>query len=236
MSKLAGVAVIGLVALPSAVGRAATSSSCHATLTHAKLGSVVVAAGQACTVKQSTITGSVTVMKGGYFEADATQIHGSVTGLGAQTIFINTGSHLGGSVIGKGTRQVFVYNSTIGKAISARGFSSSAQICGTTLKHGDLTVNGGHREVLVGDPAAHCGANTLDAGSLTVKSNRTADFFAVISNWVKKGDMTVSQNTGGSKKLVKNNRGGGRLACSNNAKPFTGKPNGKWKSKTGQCK
>jgi hypothetical protein len=236
VSKLASIAVGMWMVLSSAVGLAATPSSCKTTLTGTKLGGIVVPAGKSCTIKRSTITGNVTVMKGAYFEADATQIHGTVTGLAAQTIFVKAGSRVDGSVIGKGTRQVLIYSSTIGQGISARGLSSSAQVCGATIKRGNLTISGGHQEVLIGDRAAHCAGNTLDAGSATVKSNRTSVFFGVISNRVRRGNLIVARNTGPSKKLVRHNVGGAHLSCSKNAKPFTGTPNGKWKHKAGQCR
>jgi hypothetical protein len=222
-----------LLSVSSAMG--AAPFSCNSKLNGVTLNDVVVPKNGVCVLKNSTVHGSVQVATGAYFQATGTKIHGDVNGNGAKTIFIDTASRVGGSVTADRTAQVLVYHATVGGSLTANRANNEVQICGTTVKNGDVAVKNGQSEVLIGDPTTNCGANTVRSGNLAVNNNATDVFFGIAGNTIKKGDLKVNGNGGPSTKLVQNNRGGDHLSCSRNGKPFTGSPNGNWKSKSGQC-
>lgn len=82
-------------------------------------------------------------------------------------------------------------------------------------------------DVLVGDPAAGCGGNTITNGDLLVASNTTNSEVYVIGNTTQNGDIGVWGNSGAGPGLVTgNNAPKGDLYCSGNSAPFNGSGNG----------
>jgi hypothetical protein len=160
----------------------------------------------------------------------------AVVGYQSQTVFIDTGSSVGGRISTDLTSQVFVYNATINGSIGIKRSSSAVQVCGTTVKGSAFTVSYSQRDILIGDPlATGCPGNTVPNGSVTLLGNSTSAEFVARGNSVSTGNLVVENNTGPSGKYVQSNTGGNMLKCAGNASPFVGGPNGSWATKTGQC-
>jgi hypothetical protein len=239
LSLLAGAAVIVvLCGFASTAPAASTVFRCNGHFSGGRYQAVVVPANDVCVLTNSIVSGDVVPQHNAYFEADSAKIRGNVHGRRAQTIFINTGSRVGGDVLADGGAQLFVYNSTVGHSIGASSLTNEVEVCGNKVSSGSVDVeglHGGGNEILIGDPAANCGANTISRGSLRVEDNFTDVYFAISGNRIRHGNLRVTHNTGTSEKLVQANNGGQTLKCSNNASPFAGHPNGTWASKQGQC-
>src|SRR5256885_14646543 len=77
-------------------------------------GDLTVPADGACQLVDSTVRGDVKVRGRGYFEASNTTVRGDVRGKRAQTIFIDGGSTVRGSVEADRTSQGFLFDSTVG--------------------------------------------------------------------------------------------------------------------------
>ena len=197
---------------------------------------VVVPAGKPCTLYNSVVNGGVSVQTGSYFQATNTSISNAVVGYQSQTVFIDTGSSVGGRISTDLTAQVYVYNATINGSIGVKRANSAVQVCGTTVKGPAFTVSNSHRDILIGDPqTTGCPGNNVPNGSITIVGNSTNVELVVSGNSVSAGNLVVENNTGTSGKYVQSNSGGNTLKCAGNASPFVGGPNGTWVTKTGQC-
>jgi hypothetical protein len=208
---------------------------------------VTVPRGAACTLIDSTVRGNVRALKGAYFQATRTAVRGDVEGRQVQTIFIDTGSRVSGSVEADRAVQFFVFNSTVGEDIEPERTRETVQICGNTVRRGnievrtsgpDKSVPPGQRpgtDILVGDPLADgCRGNVVKRGDIVVTRNFADIEFVLRGNTVRKGDLHVSRNNGPAPKLVQGNTGGGRLTCRGNSL-LTASGNSRWGRKLGQC-
>jgi hypothetical protein len=209
---------------------------------------VVVPRGASCTLIDSTVRGNVRALKSSYFQSTGTLVRGDVEGLESQTIFIDTGSRVSGSVEADRAVQFFVFNSTVMEDIEPERTRETVQICGNTVRRGNIEVrrSGPHKgtapgahagtDILVGDPlAAGCRGNVVKRGDIAVTRNFTDIEFVIRGNTVRRGSLTVLQNTGPVTRFVERNAGGDRLLCRGNALPLTVADNTGWDRKRGQC-
>jgi hypothetical protein len=211
---LLAVAVAALLAIASPA--AARDAKCDGVLKNKTYDDVTVQRGDACTLTNSTV-------------------RGDVEGNKSQTIFIDTGSRVSGSVEGEVVSQFFVYNSTIGEDIEPAGSDAVVQICGNTVRKGNIEVRRSGTDILVGDPlAVGCRGNLVKRGDIDLVRNFTDVEFIVRGNTVKKGDLNVSRNTGPAPKVVEGNTGGDRLNCRLNSL-FSASQNKGWDRMLGQC-
>jgi hypothetical protein len=214
-------------------GNGDNATQCNGTFTGVTLGDVVVPPNGACILDNSVVNGQVDVLKDAYFQAVNTKISEDVNGDHAQTVFIDTGSS-SGDVSGDTTAQFFIFNATVNGDVDSDHSTNEVEVCGSTVK-GAATIQhlqGGGNEILVGDPAGGCAANTLK--NVRVDHNFTDILLSIRGNSIS-GNATVSHNNGPSDKFVQANNGGKTLKCVGNASPFVGGPNGGWASKQGQC-
>jgi hypothetical protein len=238
MKKLLGVAGVAstmvlVLASPSA---ARADVSCNGVFNRVSFDDVVVPRGGACTLVDSAVEGDITVRKDGYLQTTGTTVRGDVSGTEAQTIFVDTGSRVSGSVEGYRANQVFVYNSTVNRNIDVEGAGDVVQICGTTVLKGDIVVQKGRRDILIGDPlAVGCAGNTVRLGDLAVRRSVADVEFVIRANRIRKGNLEVSRNAGDVRKFIEDNTGGARLVCRDNSRPFTVSDNAGWDRKLGQC-
>lgn len=231
---ISGAAAVAAVAALSGGTVAAEASGpppfqCSTTINGGTIESdVQVPANAACFLDGVTVKGSVAADSGSYFESNGSRIWGSVVGNQALTLYIRNGSVVGRSVAGHKTAQVFVYNSAIGRSVSASdvvapGFGHF-QVCGSTIEKNVSAVRMGP-DVLIGDPATGCGANTVK-GNVVVASNTTNSELYVIGNQVPNGDIRVTDNAGSGGKVVSGNSAPhDTLTCSGNSAPFDGSNN-----------
>jgi len=112
---LVAAAVVAVLAIASPAS--ARDLRCNGAYKGKTLDDVTVPRGAACTLTGSTVRGDVVVLKNAYFQATATVVRGDVEGKRAQTVFIDTGSKVGGSVEAVRTIQFYVYNSMVGEDI-----------------------------------------------------------------------------------------------------------------------
>jgi hypothetical protein len=234
---LGGAALIVLLATASNAAAHGSSSTftCTGTITGQTLDDVEVPANEACTLVDSTVNGDVSVRENAYLQATNTDVSESVTGYDALTIFIDTGSTVGGRVRGYSTFQVFVYNSTVGGDIKVSDTDDRINICGTTLEHGNIWVFDSGTDILIGDPLTEgCPGNTLQEGDIRVEDNFTDVEFVIRANTVA-DDLRVFDNEGPVEKFVQDNTGGDELECSGNEDPFTASGNTGFASSEGQC-
>jgi hypothetical protein len=196
---------------------------------------VTVPRGAACTLTGSTVRGDVKALKDAYFQATDTAVRGDVEGKGAQTIFIDTGSRVAGSVEAVGAIQFYVYNSTIGEDIEPERVEEAVQICGNTVRRGNIEVRRSGFDVLIGDPlAVGCRGNVVKRGDVKVTRNFSLVEFVLRGNTIKRGDLQVTSNTGPTPKFVQGNTGGGRITCRGNTL-LTASGNTGWDRALGQC-
>ena len=245
--KFLGLVAVCVTALFAIASPAAARSEfrCNGVFKGKAYGDVVVPRGAACTLTDSTVRGDVRALKGAYFQATRTTVRGDVEGQEAQTIFIDTGSRAA-SVEAFKTVQFFVYNSTILEDIEPERTRETVQICGNTVRRGNIEVrrsgpNGNGlsqhpgTDILIGDPQADgCRGNVVKRGDITVTRNFADIEFVISGNTVKKGDLEVLQNTGPVQKVIEVNTGGGRLVCRENTLAAVGANTG-WDRKLGQC-
>jgi hypothetical protein len=208
---------------------------------------IEVPAGGVCVLTADTVNGNVRADSNAYLETVGGTLNGDVLGNGALTLYIHQGTRVNGNVAGYQTPQVLVYDSSImdnvaGYSAYAPGFGAF-QVCGNQIGLSVGVAKMGP-DVLVGDPAAGCGANTLKSGDIGVAQNNTYKVLYVIGNTLQKGGINVSQNTdsyaSGDKRVQSNSGPSGNLDCQGNAAPFAGTPNGTFasygdKSGPGQC-
>src|SRR5688500_9048967 len=90
----AAVAILFALASPAA----ARDLKCNGTFKGKTYDDVTVPRGAACTLTNATVRGDVRALSGSYFHTRGTKVRGDVEGSSAQTIFIDSGSNIGGSV------------------------------------------------------------------------------------------------------------------------------------------
>ena len=233
--------VIGLfaaavaVALTIASPAAARDIKCNGAFKGKTYDDVTVPRGAACTLTGSTVRGDVKVLKNAYFQATATSVRGDVEGMAAQTVFIDTGSRVGGSVEAVRTVQFYVFNSTVGEDIEPERTVEAVQICGNTVRKGNIEVRRSGTDVLIGDPlAVGCRGNVVKRGDVMVTRNFSLVEFVLRGNTIMRGDLRVTNNTGPTPKFVQNNLGIGRIVCRGNTL-LTASDNVGWDRELGQC-
>jgi hypothetical protein len=208
--------------------------------------SVVVPQGASCTLIGSTVKRNVRVLRNAYFQSTGTKVRGDIEGKAAQTVFVDTGSRVSGSVESVDTRQFYVFNSTIGEDIEPERTREAVQVCGNKVRKGNIEVlwsgpNGGAlnlhpgTDILIGDPlTVGCRGNSVERGDIRVIGNYADIEFVIRGNTVKKGALEVARNTGPAPKVVASNVGGRRLACRDNS-VFATNGNKGWDRRSGQC-
>jgi hypothetical protein len=196
-------------------------------------GDLIVPEGEACTITDSTVGGNVKVGRNAFFRAIRSTIAGDVKGRKSLTIFVDTGSTVGGEIDASSPFQLFVFNTSVGGEIDVSGATSQVNVCGNQVQ-GDVEVSSSNRDILVGDPGAQdCAGNSV-AGDIDVERNNV-DVELVVSGNRVGDDLLVNNNRGLAEKFVQNNAGGDRLVCQGNEQPFTGAPNAGFASVEGQC-
>jgi hypothetical protein len=209
--------------------------TCQATETGVTVDEVIVPADSACTLVNSKVTGDVHVASNAFFQADNSAIGGNVRGNQALTVFLNTGTTVGGSVKTRGTAQVFVFNAAVGGDLDVEETTEVVQVCGTTVERGDLEVERSGTDLLIGDPQAEaCAGNTVTRGDVEIERNFTDVEFVVRGNTIG-GDLEVNRNSGPAEKFVQDNVGGDELECERNETPFSASGNSGWRKLEGQC-
>jgi hypothetical protein len=221
----------GLGVMSTSVG--ATTNQCTGTVTGGTKFSFTVPKGAACTLVGTRVAGSIDVKEGGYLQLTRATVAGNITAKGAQTVFIDSGTQIAGSLSADSTAQVFVFGTSMSGNIDVDRASEAVQLCGLSLS-GNVKIERSGQDILVGDPqAVDCPGNTI-RGNLDVIDNRTDNELIVKGNNVI-GNVKIARNTGPSVKVVQANRGPGILDCTANAAPFTGTPNPGWTWRRGQC-
>lgn len=258
MRKLPALMAVALIALLSAASTALADGNenggrgddhrggndrghqefkCNGTFTGVTIKSdVEVPRDGSCTLIRSTVKGGVEVEKNAYFQATGTSIRDDVVGDGALTVFIDTGSTVGGDVLTDKTAQVYAFDSTINGSIAVFRATDTVDICGNTIKGEGIGVVRSGRDILIGDPlTVGCGGNTVTRGSVLIAQNNTDVELVVRGNAITKGNMYVLDNAGPSDKFVQSNTGGKTLRCTGNQARFVGAPNPGWHQYQGQC-
>ena len=227
---VSGMLLVALVAgSPSAA--AAPDAVCNGELTAVVVGNVTVPSGGSCTLRNSTVAGHVSASAGSYFQATRTRIAGDVTGTNAQTLYVDGGSTVRGSVRASRVAQVFLFASHVRKNVSVDHATDQVFICGSTVERGSIRVTRSARNIVVGDPRSNdCGGNSVRRGNMSVRWNTTDVQLVISGNRFPKGNLIVAGNTGPSQKIVKGNSGGKRIACQANAGHFRASQNRRWKS------
>ena len=228
-----GVALVALTAMASPA--AAATFKCNETVTGGTFNNVAVPANGSCTLIDSTVSGDVSVTTNGYFEASNTDISGKVRANNAQTLFIDNDTTVGRDIKSGRTAQVFIYDSTVGRGIAADDGTEVVQICGNLVAAGGIHVTDSGPDILVGDPLADCGGNTV-TGDIEVSRNFVDVELVVRGNTVSDKNLEVIKNLGPADKIVEGNTGGKQVNCRTNDAPFTAVDNNGWaKGRTGQC-
>ena len=215
---------------------AVAPTECTSALSGATIdGDLVVPDNATCTITGSTVGGDVKVGNNAFFEATGnSSIAGSVKARRSLTVFLDTGTTVGGKVDVSSTFQVFAFNSTVGGEIDVRGIGDKVNLCGNHVGD-DLEVSTSSRDILVGDPQAlDCAGNTV-SGDIEIENNSNIDVELVVRGNTVGDDLSVRNNRGSADKFVQDNTGGDRLSCSGNEATFTGAPNSGFASTSGQC-
>lgn len=245
--KFLGLVAVCVTALLAVVAPASARSEfkCNGVFKGKSYGDVVVPRGGACTLVDSTVAGDVRALKNSYFQASHTKVRGDVEGNDAQTIFIEAGSRAA-SVESAGGAQFFVFNSTIAEDIEPERIRETVQICGNTVRRGNIEVrrsgpqngtllNHPGTDILIGDPLADgCRGNVVKRGDIKVTKNFADIEFVIRGNTIRKGDLEVSKNTGPVQKIIDANVGGRHLKCRGNTSAAASRSTG-WDRKLGQC-
>ena len=207
---------------------------------------MIVPRGAACTLVDSTVKGNVHVLRNAYLQTVATTIRGDIEGTESQTIFIDTGSKVSGSVESIGARQFFVFNSTVGEDIEPERTREAVQICGNTVRRGNIEVRRSGpapgtllqhpgTDILIGDPLTDgCRGNLVKRGDIAVARNYTDIEFVIRGNTVRKGSLHVTRNNGPAPKFVDGNIGGNRVLCRLNSS-LAANGNAGFARRVGQC-
>jgi hypothetical protein len=221
---------------PAVAQKQGARFKCDGVFTGVTVKHVIVPRNGACTLTGSTVKGKVRALKNAYFQATDTSIRKDVVGERAQTLFVDTDSSVGGGIYARKTIQVFVFNGTVTGDIDVRRASDRVQICGTTVRKGDIDVRRSRTDILIGDPlAVGCAGNTVKRGDVRVQDNFTDVELVIRGNKIRKGNLEVLDNTGPSDKFVQDNTGGRILRCKHNSSPFTTSANMGWQDEKGQC-
>ena len=138
---------------------------CSGTVKGKTYDEVVVPRGAACTLIDSTVKGNVRVLRNAYLQTVGTTVRGDIEGERSQTIFIDTGSKVSGSVESVDARQFFVFNSSIGEDIEPERTKEAVQICGNTVRRGNIEVRRSGPDP--GTLASHPGTDILIGDPLT---------------------------------------------------------------------
>ena len=207
-------------------GAASTTATCTGTVTHTTTLALTVPDGDICRVSDSTINGSVTVLRDAYFEASNTKISGSVQATSALTVFLHDQSWVNGSVLVDGASQLFLYKTTVGGTVRViravgPGFGH-VQLCDTTASGIDVRASG--PDVLVGDPQGGCPGNLVWKDVLVVGNEARSEL--QVSGNIIAGSLVVTANTGQGTKTVSNNTVQGHIDLSKNVSPFESSGNG----------
>jgi hypothetical protein len=237
MRKLFVLCVVALVALLSAAAPASATHkfTCDSEQTGVTVRDVFVPPDGACTLIDSVVTGKVHVSRNAFFQADGTEIAGKVRADRSLTIFLNTGTTVGGSVKTYKTTQVFIFNAAVRGDLDVDRTTEVVQVCGTTVEHGDLEVERSGTDLLIGDPLAQdCAGNTVARGDIEIERNFTDVEFVVRGNTVG-DDLEVNRNSGPVEKFVQDNTGGDELECERNEDPFTASGNTGFREIEDQC-
>jgi hypothetical protein len=246
--KFLGLVVVCVTALLAIASPASARAEfrCNGVFKGKAYGDVVVPRGAACSLVDSTVAGDVRALKNSYFQATNTAVRGDIEGDEAQTIFVEAGSRAA-SIESVRTAQFFVFNSTVLEDIEPERTKEVVQICGNTVRRGNIEVRrtgpqngngtGQHpgTDILIGDPLTQgCRGNLVKRGDIKVTRNFTDIEFVIRGNSVKKGDLQVSKNVGPVPKLVDANIGGDRFVCRENTL-LVESANAGWDRKLGQC-
>ena len=246
--KFLGLAAVCVTALLAITSQAAARPDfrCNGVVKGKTYDEVIVPRGAACTLVDSTVTGNVRVLRNAYLQTVATIVRGDIEGTESQTIFIDTGSKVSGSVESVGGRQFFVFNSTIGEDIEPERTREIVQICGNTVRRGNIEVRRSGpapgtlmqhsgTDLLIGDPLTEgCRGNLVKRGDIVVARNYTDIEFVIRGNTVRSGNLDVIRNNGPASKFVDGNVGGRRLLCRLNSS-LTANGNSGWARRVGQC-
>ena len=145
--KFLGLAVVCVTALLAMASPAAARPDfrCNGVFKGKTYDEVIVPRGAACTLVDSTVRGNVRALRNSYLQTVATAVRGDIEGTESQTIFIDTGSKVSGSVESVGARQFFVFNSAIGEDIEPERTREAVQICGNTVRRGTSRCAGAVR-------------------------------------------------------------------------------------------
>lgn len=229
-------AALFIAAVPAGAKGLGGPLTCNGTYTGGSYSSVTVPDNGVCVLNQVTVGGGATVGSNGYLESNGSTFSNTVVGNNALTIYLWGNSGIsGGSLAAGSSAQVFVYNSSVHGNIGASNSVASGyghfQICGSSVV-GDTSVSSVGPDILIGAPAASCGANTL-MGNVTLSSNSTDQELYLIGNSIR-GDVTVANTTGVGDKRVNNNSIHGSVSCSGNAGPWDGSGNN-FSGSGGQC-
>jgi hypothetical protein len=248
--KFLGLTAVCVTAMLAIVSPAAARPdfTCDGVFKGKTYDEVVVPRNAACTLIDSTVTGNVKALRNSYFQASRTAIRGDVEGKAAQTVFIEAGSKIGGSVESVGAVQFYVFNSTIGEDIEPERTTEVVQICGNTVRKGNIEVRrtGPAKnlapaqrpgtDILIGDPfTVGCRGNVVKRGDVKVARNFADIEFVIRGNLIRRGDLQVIRNTGPAAKLIESNTGGERLTCRDNVTTLSIVDNKGWEHKQGQC-
>ena len=227
LGLISSLLVLGLVAVPA---QGADDVQCGGLMTAVTVRNVTVPSGGTCTLRDSTVTGNVSASTASYFQATHTRIAGDVVGAGAQTLFVEDGSTIQGSIRASQVAQVFLFSSHVRKNVKIALTTDQIFICGSTVERGNIEVTRSARDIMIGGTRSdECGGNTVRRGDMTVSRNTTDVQLVITGNRFPKGNLIVSGNGGPSPKVVQGNFGGRRIACRANAGSFTGSKNRRWK-------
>ena len=234
---LAGVLLAVALTATTSTASASTTFTCDGTFTGGTYDRVSVPSNGTCTLIDATVTGSVTVKSKAYFEADSTDVGGTIYGLLAQTVFVHDGSVLGGGISTVGTTQVLAFDSSVTggsiRVLLTSPANGQVNVCGMTVSR-DVSVLFSGTDILIGDPLTlDCAGNNV-GGDVNVVANHVTIELVVRGNTIA-DDLTVSFNRGPADKFVESNTGGDELECKHNAAPFTAAANVGWNAQEGQC-
>jgi hypothetical protein len=248
--KFLGLVAVSVTVLlgTASLAEARSDFRCNGVFKGKSYDDVVVPRGGTCTLIGATVAGDVRALRNAYFRTADTVVRGDVEGKDVQTIFIDTGSRVYGSVEAVGAAEFFVFNSTVMEDIEPERTRQVVQICGNTVRRGNIEVrrSGPDKslapnvrpgtDVLIGDPlAVGCRGNLVKRGDIKVSRNFTDVEFVIRGNTVRRGDLDVSGNTGPAPTFVEGNTGGGRLVCRKNSLRLTVAGNTGWDRVAGQC-
>jgi hypothetical protein len=235
LGVISSIFLIALVAGPAsgatpAVGGAAVDTECTGDLVGVTVRNLSVPSGATCAVRDSVVTGTVSASAGSYFQSIRTRVAGDVSGTEAQTLFLDAGSKVQGSVRASRVAQFFLFSSRVRKNVRVDRATDQVFICATTVERGSIQVTRSARNIVIGDPrSGGCGGNSVRRGSMSIRQNTTDVQLVISGNRFPMGNLDVSGNTGPSRKIVQGNSGGRRIACKANAGSFRAVKNRRWK-------